>query len=187
MFKFPNKNENNEIVNLKFFPLIETNSIKGYIKADVVTVGSKFKINGYDITCVHISGDDYIFAFDDCATKCTAEEIPLKLELIYNDIRIIPLALKKEIEYLFIPTEYQIIGQNMYSDKTKDDIEQFDYYKNNKVHRIKDYKGSAIPYWTSSPRSSTTNSFCIVSSNGTADYSHASGTHGLAVHFVIKK
>jgi hypothetical protein len=189
MFRFPNKdgNETTEIIDLSFFPVIETNSIKAYIRANVVTVGSKFRINGYDITCVHIGGDDYIFAFDDCINKCTVEEIPLKLKAIYNDTEIIPAILQKEIEYLFIPTEYQIFGKNQYSDKTEDDIEQFNYYKENEAHRVKNLKGEVFPYWTSSPDSSNASLFCFVGSNGGARGGNASSTSGLAVHFVIKK
>jgi hypothetical protein len=187
MFRFPNENTKTkaDAVDMKFFPVIKSNAIKDYINADVVTVGSKFNICGRDITCVHISGNDYIFSFDDCLGKATIAEIPAKLEEIYNDPKIIPISLRKEIEYLFIPTEFQIFGKNIYGE-TETDVEQFDYYKNNEAHRVKNVDGETWSYWTSSPRSNYSNFFCRVDSMGNAYDSFASSGLGLAPGFVIK-
>jgi hypothetical protein len=184
MFKFPNKETKNTI-DMKFFPVIKSNSIKDYINAGVVTVGSRFNVCGRDITCVHISGNDYIFSFDDCLGKATIAEIPAKLEEIYNDPKIIPISLRKEIEYLFIPTEFQIFGKNIYGE-TETDVEQFDYYKNNEAHRVKNVDGETWSYWTSSPRSDNSYNFCLVGSDGDAYNGSASGSFGLAPGFVIK-
>jgi hypothetical protein len=187
MFRFPNENTKTkaDAVDMKFFPVIKSNSIKDYINAGVVTVGSKFNICGRDITCVHISGNDYIFSFDDCLGKATIAEIPTKLEEIYNDPKIIPISLRKEIEYLFIPTEFQIFGKNTYGE-TETDVEQFDYYKNNEAHRVKNIDGETWSYWTSSPSSNNSSFFCLVYSYGDASDSYASYTSGLAPGFVIK-
>jgi hypothetical protein len=187
MFRFPNENTKTkaDAVDMKFFPVIKSNSIKDYINAGVVTVGSKFNICGRDITCVHISGNDYIFSFDDCLGKTTIAEIPAKLEKIYNDPKIIPISLKKEIEYLFIPTEFQIFGKNTYGE-TEIDVEQFDYYKNNEAHRVKNVDGETWSYWTSSLHSNDSGYFCFVHSAGDAGNGIASYAYGLAPSFVIK-
>jgi hypothetical protein len=186
VFRFPLK-EKTEIdaADIKFFPVIKISSIKYYINAGVVSVGTKFNVCGRDITCVHISGNDYIFSFDDCLGKAIIAEIPEKLEEIYNDPKIIPISLKKEIEYLFIPTEFQIFGKNTYGE-TETDVEQFDYYKNNEAHRVKNVDGEIWSYWTSSPSSGTSASFCLVRRGGTATYYSASNAYGLAPGFVIK-
>jgi hypothetical protein len=186
MFRFPlEKKTETKVMDMKFFPIIKSNSIKDYINAGVVTVGSKFNICGRDITCVHISRNDYIFSFDDCLGKATIAEIPEKLEKIYNDITIIPILFKKEIEYLFIPTEFQIFGKNTYGE-TETNTEQFDYYKNNEAHRVKNINGATRSYWTSSPLSSGSTGFCYVDSDGTACRGTASFAYGLAPGFVIK-
>jgi hypothetical protein len=107
------------------------------------------------------------------------------LEFIYNDDSIIPFALRKEIEYIFIPTEFQIFGKNKYGEK-ETNIEQFDYYKNNEAHRVKNFESGTYWYWTGSPHISNSTHFCIVNYNGNADYGSASSAYGLAPAFIIK-
>jgi hypothetical protein len=183
MIKYPVEKE----TIIKLFPVIETNSIKACINAGFVEMGTKFRILGRDVTCVHISGDEYIFAFDDNVASTTYQCLPCVLKKVFNDTTIFPTCLKSEIEYLFIPTEFQVFGTGLY-EKNIHGLEWFDYYKDNPAHRIKTSDGLIEPYWLSTPRTDLKNYYCLVKSNGEmGSYNINSAAYGVAIHFVIKK
>ena len=191
MIKYPNKKNDIKLINnsnLKFFPVIECNSITDYINANVVTVGTKFKINNWNITCIDINDNDYYFQYDDCISEVNSwNELSEALEKIWHDTNIIPEELRKEIGYIFIPTEKQITGINKYGDKEKDTY-QFEYYKNNEAHRVKNYNGKTDWYWLASPCSGNSTYALFVDNDGVVDSYSVTGTVGrVPVCFKIKK
>jgi len=199
MIKYPNCKEVNcnydEDV-IKFFPVIKCTSIKQFIKAGVVTVGSKFVVDGRDITCIHHKGNQWFFQYDDCPMASTAESGALEkaLKKIWNEV--IPECLKKEIKYTFVPTEFQIFGENKWGVKETDTY-QFDYYKNNEAHHVKNYRGpkpkhdfwksgESCGWWLSTVASGPSAYCCLVNTYGYANYADASSSSGVPVCFLIE-
>ena len=83
---------------------------------------------------------------------------------------------------LFLLSEVEIFGTTTYS--VPGEGTQYAYYKagNSKVKKV---NGSASYWWERSPFSGSTDSFCIVSSNGVATYDYASYSSGVSFGFCV--
>ena len=83
-------------------------------------------------------------------------------------------------DYFALFAEKEIFGSCTYSNSTEAAaLSQIEWYAT-AANRKKTVNGSAGYWWERSPRSSYSNYFCDVASDGTADFSLASSTYGLA-------
>lgn len=81
---------------------------------------------------------------------------------------------------LFLLSEIEIFGSTTYS--FAGEGKQYDYYKAGNS-KVKNLSGSADNWWERSPYSSHSTRFCLVNSNGDADWSFASNSYGVAFGF----
>ena len=81
---------------------------------------------------------------------------------------------------LFLLSEIEIFGSTTYS--FAGEGKQYDYYKAGNS-KVKNRSGSANRWWERSPRSSTSTTFCTVSSGGGAAWNDASNSTGVAFGF----
>lgn len=81
---------------------------------------------------------------------------------------------------LFLLSEIEIFGSVSYSKSGEGT--QYDYYKAGNS-KVKNYNGSAAYWWERSPIASYSTGFCLVDSNGNANYRYASGAYGVAFGF----
>lgn len=87
------------------------------------------------------------------------------------------------VDYLPLPTEFNIQGARTYANQyEKDQQQQFSYYANgnSKVKKNHQSTGSAVLVWCSSPYCSNYANFCIVYTDGSAYTSYAYYSFGLA-------
>ena len=101
-----------------------------------------------------------------------------KLTSIGNQVSTI----KTSNDYAFLPSEIEIFGSVTYS--FADEGKQYQYFKNATANRYKKprYSSDYVSgyYWTRSPRSSNSDSFCAVSMDGYVDAYYASVANGVA-------
>ena len=81
---------------------------------------------------------------------------------------------------LFLLSEIEIFGSVSYSKSGEGT--QYDYYKAGNS-KVKNYSGSANPWWERSPHGRSSARFCLVNSSGNAYYSNASVAYGVAFGF----
>ena len=81
---------------------------------------------------------------------------------------------------LFLLSEVEIFGSTTYS--AAGEGTQYDYYKAGNS-KVKNRNGSAADWWERSPRVVSSTAFCVVSSNGDANYGKASVARGVAFGF----
>ena len=81
---------------------------------------------------------------------------------------------------LFLLSEVEIFGSTSYS--AAGEGTQYDYYKAGNS-KVKKRNGSAADWWERSPYASGSTRFCLVVSNGNADYHYASIAGGVAFGF----
>lgn len=81
---------------------------------------------------------------------------------------------------LFLLSEIEIFGSTTYS--FAGEGKQYDYYKAGNS-KVKNLSGSADSWWERSPYSSNSTCFCIVNSDGSADWYNASNSIGVAFGF----
>ena len=81
---------------------------------------------------------------------------------------------------LFLLSEIEIFGSVSYSKSGEGT--QYDYYKAGNS-KVKKYNGSAAYWGERSPRASDSSFFCLVDSDGSANYRYASGAYGVAFGF----
>ena len=89
-------------------------------------------------------------------------------------------------DYLFLLSEYEYHGAITYADSLETGyLKQYDYYKagNSKVHYRHDNTGSAVYAWTRSAYAGGSDTFCLVHTDGTANYTHADRSWALAPGF----
>lgn len=90
--------------------------------------------------------------------------------------------IKVSNDYAFLPSEIEIYGSTTYS--YAGEGKQYQYFKNATANRYKKprYNSSYASgyYWTCSPDSSNSNSFCIVNQDGSVKTYGASDTGGVA-------
>lgn len=83
---------------------------------------------------------------------------------------------------LFLLSEIEIFGTTTYS--VAGEGTQYEWYKAGNS-RIKKVNGSANYWWERSPRSGTTNGFCIVNSSGSANIYNAYDSYGVSFGFCV--
>ena len=81
---------------------------------------------------------------------------------------------------LFLLSEVEILGSTPIS--AAGEGTQYDYYKAGNS-KVKKQNGSATVWWERSPRVVSSTDFCVVSSNGDANYGKASVARGVAFGF----
>lgn len=182
------------------FPTMKCNSIKQFCEMGVVQVGSRFIVDGWWITCIDIDGDKYYFSYDEVPVCAAHKDIEKILKDIYTtgkvgNIKVMPKELRDEVEYLFVPSEYQVFGENKYGVK-ETGVKQFEYFKRGDISRVKGYRGKEIdswrqgetlPWWLSTVRSGNSTDCCGVYDSGYAYADDASYTTiGVPVCFEIK-
>ncbi len=155
---------------------------KKHIINETIQVGQRFIIYGKPITCVHIDGNKRIYSMDDIYKLSSYEDIESVLRKIWNTgiidgIRILPLSLIKDIDFLFIPNSYQIFGTDVYNrEEINENIEQFDWFKHKTNEIQKSYygkpsnyvkKAEICPYWIE--KSNRNSDFCFFVYNGIID------------------
>ena len=157
------------------FPTMKCNSIKQFCEMGVVQVGSRFIVDGWWITCIDIDGDKYYFSYDEVPVCAAHKDIEKILKDIYTtgkvgNIKVMPKELRDEVEYLFVPSEYQVFGENKYGVK-ETGVKQFEYFKRGDISRVKGYRGKEIdswrqggtlPWWLSAVRSGNSTACCYV-------------------------
>ena len=83
-------------------------------------------------------------------------------------------------DYFALFSEKEIFGSTSYADSSAESSNsQLDYYKT-ASNRVKKVNGSACAWWERSPYSGVSYYFCIVYSDGTANWNSAGSTIGLA-------
>lgn len=179
MIKYPNSNRR---------MVRRDNTLKGAVNAGVVKVGQRFFVGDNPVTCVHIDGDKYIFSMDDIFKTTSHDKIAEVLETIWttgmiDGINVIPTGMMQDIDFLFVPSERQVFGENKYG--VEEDDEQFDWFKRGDAARVKGYKGvksdtwedgETCSWWLSTVHSGSSAACCLVYSYGTAYYNGASHT-----------
>lgn len=115
--------------------------------------------------------------------------LELMPEIIKNNVREVQKltsagnlndAIQTTNDKLFLLSEIEIFGSTTYS--FAGEGKQYDYYKAGNS-KVKNLSGSASPWWGRSPRSSSSTSFCVVSSDGDANWNGASTSRGVAFAF----
>ena len=159
-------------------------SLKAIVNAGMVALGQRYMIEGNPVTCVDIDGNKYIFSMDEIFKCAPYKEIPSILRQIYEtgkigDKEVLPVSMMKDIDFLFVPCERQVFGQNKYGDEKKElGIKQFEWYKRGDVVRVKGYRGKDNSYWKDGETcywwlatvcSGYSTHCCLVTSNGSAD------------------
>lgn len=137
------------------------------------------------------SSSTNVGGWTDCAMRQT--HLPAILALIptevQNSIREVnkltsagdqSSAINTTADKLFLLSEIEIFGSVRYS--IYGEGAQYDYYKAGN-NRVKNYNGSAYPWWERSPYSGTSQSYCRVNIDATADYSGASFELGVSFAF----
>ena len=178
-------------------------SLKAAVNAGMVALGQRYMIEGNPVTCVDIDGNKYIFSMDEIFKCAPYKEIPSILRQIYEtgkigDKEVLPVSMMKDIDFLFVPCECQIFGQNKYGDEKKElGIKQFEWYKRGDVVRVKGYRGKDTSYWEDSETcgwwlatvySDNSALCCAVSSYGRTGNYFASRTNiGVPVFLQITK
>ena len=85
-------------------------------------------------------------------------------------------------DWCFLPAEKEVFGSVSYANSTAESsLSQWTWYataSNRVKHAGKN--GSASIWWERSPRSGSSSGFCLVNSDGTANWNNASGYFGLA-------
>ena len=93
------------------------------------------------------------------------------------------------VDYLPLLSEQEIFGGNRtYSNQYEKNYQaQYAYYSagNSKVKYRHSATGSTAYWWERSPRYNVSNHFCIVNTNGTANFSNAWYSSGLAPAFMV--
>lgn len=179
MIKYPNSNR--RVVR-------RDNSLKGAVNAGTVRVGQRFFVGDNPVTCVHIDGDKYIFSMDDIFKTTSHDKIAEVLETIWttgmiDGINVIPTGIIPDIDFLFVPTERQVFGENRYG--VNEDDDQFEWFKRGDAARVKGYKGAesdtwndgeSCTWWLATVYSGNSTNCCYVSGYGRAHNNNASYT-----------
>lgn len=90
-------------------------------------------------------------------------------------------------DLLRIPTEREIFGENRYGEEEPDTVEQFDAMKKRRNRIALDgSNGETQAYWLQNKRVRSATYFCIVSTNGYANYHDASLSFGVRPLYRIR-
>ena len=94
----------------------------------------------------------------------------------------------KTTDYLPLLAEYEIFGTRTYANSAEKNYQaQYAYYSagNSKVKYRHSATGSTAWWWERSPACNTSVTFCIVYTNGTANYNSARLSGGVAPAFRV--
>lgn len=91
---------------------------------------------------------------------------------------------------VWIPLEYEMFGDETYApttERTTGNARKYPIFTDNasRIKKLNNGSGSANWYWEASPHASYAASFCIVHSNGSADYNDASYAYGVCFGLCI--
>lgn len=90
-------------------------------------------------------------------------------------------------DLLRIPTEREIFGENRYGEEEPDTVEQFEAMKKRRNRMALDgSNGETQAYWLQNKRVRSATTFCLVSTNGNADYYYASISYGVRPLYRIR-
>lgn len=92
------------------------------------------------------------------------------------------------VDYLPLLAEFEIFGTRSYANSAEQNYQQqYQYYKNgnSKVKYRHSSTSSTAYWWERSPDSHASTSFCYVTTDGSADYTHARYSFGLAPAFRV--
>ena len=98
-----------------------------------------------------------------------------------------PRVIDGESDLLWLASEMEVFGPHDWTENDPDRGEQMAYYKRrgNRIKALGDEGEAANFWWERSPFASNATSFCSVSSNGSASYSSASYSLGVAFGFCV--
>ena len=91
-------------------------------------------------------------------------------------------------DYLFLLSEFEYHGARTYANSAEQNYQaQYDYYKagNSKIHYKHNATGTAAYAWCRSVVSDYSYRFCLVSTDGRANYDHAYRSRGVAPGFCV--
>ena len=94
----------------------------------------------------------------------------------------------KTTDYLPLLAEYEIFGTRSYANSAEKNYQaQYAYYSagNSKVKYRHSATGSTAWWWERSPGYAGSTAFCFVSTNGSAGYTAAGGSYGVAPAFRV--
>ena len=94
----------------------------------------------------------------------------------------------KSVDYLPLLAEYEIFGTRSYANSAEQNYQaQYQYYKNgnSKVKYRHSSTSSTAYWWERSPNYYNSNYFCLVNTNGSANYNFARDSFGLAPAFRV--
>ena len=94
----------------------------------------------------------------------------------------------KSVDYLPLLAEYEIFGTRSYANSAEQNYQaQYQYYKNgnSKVKYRHSSTSSTASWWGRSPTYGDSGNFCRVTTNGTANYTSAGSSNGLAPAFRV--
>ncbi len=92
------------------------------------------------------------------------------------------------VDYLPLLAEFEIFGTRSYANSAEQNYQnQYSYFSsgNSKVKYRHSATGSTAFWWERSPNYNNSSNFCIVNTNGTADYYYAGDSFGLAPAFRV--
>lgn len=91
-------------------------------------------------------------------------------------------------DYMPLLAEFEVQGKRSYANSAEQNYQtQYAYYANgnSKIKRLQSSTGSAAYWWCRSPYASNSGSFCIVSTDGSANYGVADPSRGVSPAFFI--
>lgn len=90
-------------------------------------------------------------------------------------------------DLLRIPTEREIFGENRYDEEEPNTVEQFEAMKKRRNRMALDgSNGETQAYWLQNKRVRSATDFCLVDTNGYADYTNASYSYGVRPLYRIR-
>lgn len=176
-------------------------SLKAAVDAGEVFLGQRIMIKDNPVTCVDIDDNKYIFSMDEIFKCASYDKMTSILEQIYstgeiNHKEVLPANMMNDIDFLFVPTEFQVFGWNIYGEK-EEDTKQFEWYKKGDFTRVKGYcgednlslaKGENCNWRLSTVRSQNSSFNCCVNGLGCASiYRNYNDQIGVPIFFQITR
>lgn len=180
------------------FPRVDTaktdDILSSLIKNNKIELGQRYKIGENFVTCVDISDNKYIFSFDKIFIQTYYNNISNILQRLWctgkvNGIEILPVDMIKNIDFVFVPNEFQVFGGNK-------NIHQFEWYKlNGDFSRIKGWcreddkrhKGEICAWWLSDFHPNDASDCREVDWRGTSGRTFSVNSEGVAIFFQMTR
>ena len=96
-----------------------------------------------------------------------------------------PRTFGTEQDKLWCFSEMEVFGEHDWTEQDPDRGEQLEYFKTPANRAKCDEDGDPVYWWERSPRASYSSYFCLVHSNGGANYSNADRSRGVCFGFYI--